>query len=271
MEFLHALFLMPIELLMHVILDAAYTLTNSYGIAIIFLSLAINFLLIPVYNIAERWRAEDKSVLDAMKKTIEDIKENYKGKERYFYIQATYRVNNYSPFSSVKATAGLLIQIPFFFAAFKFLSSYDALSGVSFGPLTDLSNSDAFLRGINLMPFVMTIVSLTASYFYFQDSSKSEKYQAWGLATLFLILLYNQASGLLLYWTVNNIFSLARSFMRNSFNLNTDAIRNLISKINLKKKQQRLLPKYIFKSYFIQIAVDLIFIFSKGHLKYTLF
>ncbi len=31
------------------------------------------------------------------------------------------------------------------------------------------------------------------------------------LATIFLVLLYESASGLVLYWTVNNLFSLARS------------------------------------------------------------
>ncbi|MCT7523249.1 YidC/Oxa1 family membrane protein insertase [Aliarcobacter cryaerophilus] len=220
MELLYTIFLLPIETIMKLVLELAYNFTNNYGVAIILLSIIINIALIPIYNMAEKWREKDKAIRDSMKFTLDKIKQNYKGKERYFYTQALYKIHNYSPISSVKASAGFLIQIPFFFAAFSLLSDYEPIAGVGFWILSDLSQADGLLFGLNLLPFIMTAVNLLAAYVYINKFDKNEKYQLWGIAILFLVLLYTQASALLLYWTFNNIFSLFKNLIEKYIKIN---------------------------------------------------
>lgn len=231
---------------MRLLLNAAHKLTHNWGIAIILLSLAINILLIPLYNLAEKWRNADKVIQAKMADTLADIKACYTGKERYFYTQTTYRVNNYSPFSSVKASMGFLIQIPFFFAAFHFLANYEPLVGVSFGILKDLSQPDTLLGGINLLPFVMTAVNLAAAGVYLKNATKNEKYQLWGMALLFLVLLYTQAAGLLLYWTMNNVFALVRGLVAGRIKL-----PGFVKKLSVQKFAETIYPKGKWVDYLI--------------------
>lgn len=258
MELLYTIFLLPIETIMKLVLELAYKFTNNYGVVIILLSIIINIALIPIYNMAEKWREKDKAIRDSMKFALDKIKQNYKGKERYFYTQALYKIHNYSPISSVKASAGFLIQIPFFFAAFSLLSNYEPIAGVGFGILSDLSKPDGLLFGLNLLPFVMTAINLLAAYVYINKFDKNEKYQLWGIALLFLVLLYTQASALLLYWTFNNIFSLIKNLIEK--NLSKNVKKNIKNKLNLPFFKLNIENKTILHLTLFFINISLVFI-----------
>jgi hypothetical protein len=167
---------------------------------------------------AEYWKNKDKQIQDKMKPEIDNIKKYYNGNERHFYIQAIYRRYSYHPLSSIKASVGFLIQIPFFFAAFHLLGNYEQFSKISFGIISDLSRPDGLLFGINLLPIIMSVLNIVSAYFYINKLDKSSKYQLWGLTFLFLVLLYTESSALLLYWTMNNVFSLLKNIVETKFN-----------------------------------------------------
>ena len=219
MHILYMIFIYPLEFLMKTILEFSHSLTDNYGLSIITLSIIVNIILLPLYYMAEKWKAKDKAIQDSMKSEIDNIKKHYKGQERHFYIQTIYRRHKYHPLSSIKASIGFLIQIPFFFAAFHLLSNYQALNGVSFGILKDLGNPDHLISGINILPIVMTIVNLLSAYIYIELLNKSEKIQLFALAFIFLVVLYNEPAGLLLYWTMNNVFSLMKNIIEKKFKL----------------------------------------------------
>jgi YidC/Oxa1 family membrane protein insertase len=246
MNILYTIFILPLETLMKLILEFSYALTDNYGISIIVLSVIVNILLLPLYYMAERWKAADQEQRDLMKPEIDNIKKYYKGQERHFYIQTIYRRFGYHPLSSVKASVGFLIQIPFFFAAFHLLSNYTALNGVSFGVLSDLGSADGLLGGIHLLPILMTVINLLSAYVYMELLSKTEKMQLFGLAFIFLVVLYTEASGLLLYWTMNNLFSLVKNLVEKKLKLGP-----LFSKTFKVKKERRTFPLklYISKIY----------------------
>jgi YidC/Oxa1 family membrane protein insertase len=204
---------------MKTILEFSHSVTDNYGLSIIVLSIIVNIILLPLYYIAEKWKAKDKAIQDCMKQEIDNVKKYYKGQERHFYIQTIYRRYKYHPLSSIKASVGFLIQIPFFFAAFHLLSNYQALNGVSFGILQDLGHPDHLIAGINVLPFVMTVVNLLSAYIYIELLNKSEKIQLFALAFIFLVVLYNEPAGLLLYWTMNNVFSLMKNIVEKKFKL----------------------------------------------------
>ncbi|MBO4637467.1 MAG: hypothetical protein J5685_10020, partial [Clostridiales bacterium] len=65
--------------------------------------------------------------------------------------------------------------------------------------------------GINVLPILMTLINVVSSIVYGKGKKFSEQWQTYLLAALFLILLYTSPSGLVLYWTCNNIFSLLKN------------------------------------------------------------
>lgn len=210
---LYTLLILPIETVIQVFLEATYSLSNNYGIAIVLTSVAINTVLIPIYYQANKWKEADHLMQQRMQPEIDKIKKSYSGQERHYYIQTIHRRHRYSPLSSIKASTGFLLQIPFFFAAFHLLSQYPALEGQSFLFLNNLAAPDGLLNGINLMPFLMTAISLASAAIYAKGMQAKEHYQLWGLALLFLVLLYNESAGLLLYWTMNNVFYFCKNLV----------------------------------------------------------
>ena len=114
------------------ILEAFYTLTDNYGLSIIFLSILINIFITPLHYIADFLGVQHKKRLEIIKPKIDLLKKEFTGQERHLYLQTLYRVNNYHPLSNLKASVGLLFQIPFFFAAFHLLGNFESFENNSF-------------------------------------------------------------------------------------------------------------------------------------------
>jgi hypothetical protein len=57
----------------------------------------------------------------------------------------------------------------------------------------------------------MTLINIVAGVIYTKGFPLKEKIQLYGMATVFLVLLYNSPAGLVLYWTLNNVFSLLKN------------------------------------------------------------
>lgn len=238
------------------VLESLFLVIGNYGLAIILLSIVINVLIFPLTALSEKYKKDDKDIKDRMKNDIAKIKKSYTGRERYFYIKTIYRQFHYSSFSTIKASFGLLLQIPFFFAAFIFLGNYSAFEGVNFGLISDLSKPDNLLFGQNLLPILMTVINLTSAYFYAKNMEKSDKYQLWGLSAIFLVFLYFESSALLLYWTMNNLFSLFKGWAYQKFDtvkLQENAANLLLIPLKAIKENQLLCRAT--KSVFIQGVV----------------
>jgi YidC/Oxa1 family membrane protein insertase len=185
------------------------------GLAIILLSLIINTLLLPIYSVADRWQKEERLLQSRMKKKLAEMRAVFKGDERQMLINTYYRQTGYSPLFALKSSIGLLLQIPFFLAAYQFLAHTPSLTGESFWILPNLGAPDALFRwgtiSLNIMPVIMTAVNIASALLYTRDLSPREKVPLFGMALLFLVLLYNSPSGLVLYWTMNNLFSLGKN------------------------------------------------------------
>jgi YidC/Oxa1 family membrane protein insertase len=167
-----------------------------------------------LYNVAEYWQQLERNTQKRMKKKIDTIRDVFKGDERYMILSAYYRQNHYHPVYAMRSTFGLLIQIPFFIAAYSFLSHNEALKGAPFLFLSDLSLPDKLLSfggiELNILPVLMTMINCAAALIYTKGFPVKEKLQLYGMALIFLVLLYNSPSGLVMYWTGNNFFSLIK-------------------------------------------------------------
>ena len=214
-EILYRILIGPLELLFEVIFVIADRHVDNPAYAIVFLSLAMNFLVLPLYRRADAVQAEERDRENALAPWIKHIKKTFKGDERFMMLQAYYRENNYKPTDSLKGSVSLLLEIPFFIAAYHFLSNLQVIRGVSFGPITDLGAPDGLLTigsvTLNLLPILMTLINVISAAIYMKGFPLKSKIQMYGIAAIFLVLLYNSPAGLVFYWTLNNIFSLLKN------------------------------------------------------------
>ena len=112
----------PLELFFEVVFELADRHVSNPAYAIIMLSLAMNFLVLPLYRRADAVQAEERDRENALAPWIKHIKKTFKGDERFMMLQAFYRENNYKPTDTLKGSISLLLEIPFFIAAYRFLS-----------------------------------------------------------------------------------------------------------------------------------------------------
>ena len=218
---LYSLIFGPLELVFEIIFSILNKNIRNAGVSVIFLSLAFSLMVLPLYRRADRIQEETRLKEERLKPVIDHIKKVFKGDERFMMLQTYYRQNDYSPLSVVKTTVSLLLQIPFFLAAYRMLSNNMYLTGAGFGPIADLGKPDGLLVigavTVNVLPIVMTLINVISSAIYTTKLPLKSKVQLYLMAALFLVLLYNSPSGMVLYWTCNNIFALIKNIVLKFF------------------------------------------------------
>ena len=214
---LETLVLGPLKLIFEFIYQAANTIVHNPALAIIAMSLVVNLLSFPLYRRADIMQEEARDIENKLRDGVNHIKKSFSGDERMMMLQTYYRQNNYKPTQAIKGSTSLLLQVPFFMAAYNFLSNLQDLKHASFGPIADLGEPDGLLViggiAINVLPILMTAINFVSSTIYLKGFPLKNKIQIYGMAILFLILLYPSPSGLVFYWTCNNFFSLCKTIL----------------------------------------------------------
>ncbi|GHV25341.1 hypothetical protein FACS189498_3490 [Spirochaetia bacterium] len=211
----YTLFIWPVRVIIEFIFILFSRIFYNPALAVIFLSMVVNVLLLPIYTVADRWQHEERTLQTSMKKKLADIRAVFSGDERQMLINTYYRQMGYSPLFALKSSAGFFLQIPFFIAAYQFLSHTQTLAGESLWIIGDMGKPDGLLAlgtlQVNVLPILMTIINAASAFVYTRSSSLREKIQLFGIALVFLILLYGSPAALTLYWTLNNVFSLGKN------------------------------------------------------------
>ena len=219
LAFLYNLIISPIELILEIIFVLMFRMFGREGtdpgLAVIGVSLAVSLLTLPLYRRADAVQQKARDIHKELSCWVNHIKKTFKGDERFMMLQGYYRISGYNPVSALNGSISLLLEIPFFIAAYHFLSHLEVLNGASFWIISDLGKPDGLLHlgafSINLLPILMTLINCIASAVYLTGFPLKDKVQTYGMATIFLVLLYNSPSGLVVYWTCNNIFSLVKN------------------------------------------------------------
>lgn len=228
---IYQLIIYPIELMLEIAFSVLYELRHDVGLSIIGVSIVVNFLMLPLYNRADKISEEERSRYDGMAADIAHIRKTFTGDERFMMLQTYYRKQSYHPLNSLRSSLPLLLQIPFFIAAYHFLSHLTLLNHMSFLWIKNLSAPDGIIVipavgvdvlpqmivypgfNINVLPILMTLINVISTLIYTKGSPLKEKVQLYVMAGIFLVLLYNSPSGLVIYWTMNNIFSLMKNIV----------------------------------------------------------
>ena len=206
------------------VIDYLFKLSGNFGTAIVLITIAIRLIFFPLANFSFRSMAKMKAVQPEMMR-LKELHKDDKVKLQQ-EMMALYRKEKINPASGCLP---VLIQIPFFFAIYKMLFiSLEMRHQPFFGWIKDLSAADptSIFNLFGLIPWdppsFMVIgiwpILMGASMWVQQklNPAPTDPIQAkiFAFFPLFLtIILASFPSGLVVYWTVNNILTIAQQYV----------------------------------------------------------
>ena len=199
--------LSPIVWLMELLLNFYVLIFSSMGVSILLLSFTFALLLIPLQRVAQRMERRISDKMKFVGAEVDVLKKELKGEKLFFATEQVYEINDYHPIQSVGLGASFFVMLPVLVSAILLLTGSETLAGESFLFIADLSKPDGLLGSVNVLPLLMSAITIIDAKLRFKDDRKSQ-YRFFFIAALLLIIVYNLAAGLVLYWTGSNIMSL---------------------------------------------------------------
>ena len=206
------------------IIDYLFKYFGNFGTAIVLITVGIRLIFFPLANYSFRSMAKMKAVQPEMTRLKELHKEDKTKLQQE--MMALYRKEKINPASGCLP---VLIQIPFFFAIYKMLFiSLEMRHQPFFGWIKDLSDKDptSLFNLFGLIPWdppsflIIGIwpILMGASMWVQQklNPAPTDPVQAkiFAFFPLFLtIILASFPSGLVVYWTINNILTIAQQWV----------------------------------------------------------
>ena len=205
--------LSPIVWLMEYVLDFYIRLSSSTGISILLLSFTFALLLLPFQRMAQRTERRIGAKMKVVDAEVQQLKGNLKGEKLFLATEQIYERHNYHPIQSVGMGASFFVMLPVLVSAILLFTGSETVIDKRFLFIEDLSKPDGLLGPVNVLPLLMSAITVMDAKLRFKDDRKSQ-YRFFLIAFLLLIIVYNLASGLVLYWTGSNIMSLLMSRVR---------------------------------------------------------
>jgi YidC/Oxa1 family membrane protein insertase len=202
------------------LMNFIYRFIPNYGIAIIILTLITRAMFWPLAQKSYKSMGEMRKLQPLMQEIREKYKDDKaKMNQEMMTLYRTYKIN------PMGGCLPMLIQLPVFFALYRML--YQAIElrhAPFFGWITDLSAPDRLFEFGFKIPFmdppygipVLTII-MGASMILQQKMTPSpgdptQAKMMMLMPVIFTVIFINFSSGLVLYWLVSNIFSIAQQY-----------------------------------------------------------
>lgn len=218
-----------LQIVLKWIMTLFYSIIPNWGVSIILLTLFIKILLFPLQQKSLKSSARMGEVSPKLK----EIKEKYKDdpEKMNAATMALYKEADIHPFMSFIPT---LIQFPILLAMYGLLNKHFELRGAMFIPgwIMDLSAPESVLSFPFTIPFIgnelhllpiIYLATMMLLMIYTQKSTGGANngamqiFMTYFFPIIFFFVLYNTSSGLLLYWTMSNVFSIIQQFFTNVF------------------------------------------------------
>ena len=122
--------LFPLEKFLSILLSVLHGFTGSYLLALILLSLVVRLITTPLEKLASKSVLKEHDISSVLAPQITQIKAQFKGGERHEAIKRLYTRYSYHPIYAVRSMFGLLVQLPFFIAAFYMINESTVLQGI---------------------------------------------------------------------------------------------------------------------------------------------
>ncbi|ADH87220.1 membrane protein insertase YidC [Desulfurivibrio alkaliphilus] len=198
------------------LLHFLYGLVGNYGVAIILVTIIIKAAFWPLTQKG----LKSMKVMQKIQPKMTKLREKYKDdrqrqQQEMLKLYQTYKVN------PLGGCLPMLLQIPVFFALYKVLLQSIELRHAPFMLwINDLSAPDRLYIGFDIpwlggIP-VLTLLMALSMFVQQKMTPISDPMQArimLFLPVVFFFLFLNFASGLVLYWFINNVLTIAQQYM----------------------------------------------------------
>lgn len=185
------------------------TLGLSYGWILVLFGVAIRIVLWPLNQKAMR----SSMAMQRIQPEMQAIQAKYKGDPQRMQAEMMklYKEHNMSPFSSLSGCLPMLIPLPVFFALFFVFQNTIEFRGVPFLWLPDISVKDP----IYVLPIAVAITAMGLSYIGMRGmkANDQQKIMMYMMPAMMLLFFFNMASGLNLYYLVQNLASLPQQWL----------------------------------------------------------
>ncbi|MGI9508126.1 MAG: membrane protein insertase YidC [Geminicoccaceae bacterium] len=206
------------------ILHFFYGLVGNYGVAILMLTLLVKLLFFPLANKSYRSMSAMKKLQPEMTRIREQCGDDKMRMQKE--MMELYKKEKVNPMSGCLP---ILVQIPVFFALYKVLFvSIEMRHAPFFGWIQDLSAPDpttifnlfgllpfdppSFLM-IGIWPLLMGITMFLQTKLNPQPADPVQAKVMLFLPLMFIFLFATFAAGLVIYWTWNNVLSIAQQWV----------------------------------------------------------
>ncbi|WP_435416555.1 membrane protein insertase YidC [Polaribacter aestuariivivens] len=232
---------------------------SNYGLIIILMTIVVRILMSPLVYKSYLSSAKMKVI----RPELTALNEKYPGKENAMKRQQeTMAIQRKAGVSMMSGCIPALLQMPVFFALFKFFPTNISLRQESFLWANDLSSYDTIFQLPFKIPFYGDHVSLfpilasVAIFFYMKmnqsqqanmqaptqegmpDMSKMMKYMIYFSPIMMLFFFNNYASSLSLYYFVSNLLTIAIMLVIKNFVIDEDKIHAQIEE-NKKRPEKK--------------------------------
>lgn len=201
------------------ILNGFYGIIPNYGIAIILLTGLVRLVFWPVMHKS----TTSMKRMQEIQPLVAEIKKKHEGNAQKIQQEtmALYKEHKVNPMASCLP---MLIQIPVFIALFTVLRSAVELRFADFLWIQDLSEPEAiplgallFMEGpfsglfafkVNFLPLYMTGTMILQQRLTPSASDQQQKTMMMIMPIVMLVMFYNMASALVLYWSTSQTFAI---------------------------------------------------------------
>ena len=231
-------FLYWLEVVLKFLLETINKLVHNWGVSIIIVTIILKICLFPI----TKKSLEGTQKMQKFQPKMQELQTKYKNDPQKLQMETAkmYKEIGYNPMSGCLP---MLFQFVILFAMYNLFNNYFEFRGASFikGWIDDLSVGDhvgkTFEHGlpflgwnqIRILPVIYVISQLLFGKITQNGGTAAAgqnagqmKMMMYGMPIMFFFLFYNAPAGLLLYWTVSNIFQLGQQLIINKMMKNKE-------------------------------------------------
>jgi len=199
---------------------------ENYGIAIIVITLLLRVLFLPLTIKSMESMKEMQNKMQLLKPKIDELKEKFKSDktQQNQELMKLYSAHGVNPLSSLGGCLPMLIQVPVFIALYEVLLYSIELRHSTFLWINNLAEPEHLFNipGIGvpfrILPLIMGVSWYASQKLTPTSAPTSDNMQMKimeYMPIIFTVMFWGLPSGLILYWTVSNILSIAQQLYVN--------------------------------------------------------
>jgi YidC/Oxa1 family membrane protein insertase len=185
------------------------TLGLGYGWILVIFGIAVRIILWPLNQKAMR----SSLAMQRLQPELQAIQTKYKNDPQKLQseMMLVYKAHGMSPFSSLSGCLPMLIPLPVFFALFFVFQNTIEFRGVSFLWLPDISVKDPFF----VLPVLVAATAMVLSWIGMRGvkANEQQRMMMYLMPAMMLFFFFSMASGLNLYYFVQNLASLPQQWL----------------------------------------------------------